>query len=149
MSITVSQEKSSVLWAIFIDSGSWRLIKQSLMRRFFVSRQESIFWPFEVSAFSYFVIIFQFVMVSMKILEIHTVCWSYQGKQLSFFPEFFIHIYTQKSGSKCQKTWFRNFSSWKTRKLGRPEGRGCDLNFFLMFRVIFDAIGAVPSSIIG
>jgi len=43
------------------------------MRRFFVSRQKGIFWPLEVSAFSYFVIIFQFVMVSMKIFEIHSL----------------------------------------------------------------------------
>jgi len=71
-----------------IDSGSWWSIEQSLMHRFFVSRPEGIFWPFEVSAFSYFVIVLQFVMVWMKILEIHTVYWSYQGEQLRFFQNF-------------------------------------------------------------
>jgi len=55
---TVSQKKK-VLSFVPMDSGSWRPIKQSLIRQFFVSRQEGIFfWPFEVSAFSYFVIIF-------------------------------------------------------------------------------------------
>jgi len=89
------KKKRSVLWAIPIDSGSWRPIKQSLMHRFLVSRQEGIFWSFiEVSAFSYFVIIFQFVMVSMKINEIHTVCWSYRLVCLRFFSEFFIYNYT-------------------------------------------------------
>jgi len=53
-------KKSLVLSAIPIDSGNWRPIKQSLMRRFFVSRLEEIFWSFEVlaiSTFSYLVII--------------------------------------------------------------------------------------------
>jgi len=58
------------------------------MRRFFVSLQEGNFWPFEVSAFSYFVIIFYFLMLSIKILEIHTVYRSYQGEQLRFFQNF-------------------------------------------------------------
>jgi len=44
----LQNKKSSLLWAILIDSGGWRPIKQSVMRRFFVSRQEGIFWPFEV-----------------------------------------------------------------------------------------------------
>jgi len=51
------KKKSFVLGAIPIDLGSWWPIKQSLIRRFFVSCQEGIVWSFEVSAFSYFVII--------------------------------------------------------------------------------------------
>ena len=79
------KKKSHVLWAISTDSGSWRPMKQSFMQRCFVSRQEGNFWPFEVSGSSYFVTIFSFVMVSMKILKIHAVCSSYQGEQLRFF----------------------------------------------------------------
>jgi len=118
------------------------------MDRFRVSRQDGIFWPFEVSVFSYFVIILQFVMVSMKLLEIYTVRCPYHGENLRFFSEFFIHIYIVKWGSKGQKTWPKNFSSWKIRDLGRPEGRGSGLKFFWVSRIIFDAIGEVPNSFI-
>jgi len=61
-----------------------------------------------------------------------TVCWSYQGEYLRFFQSFSsISISTQKWGSKGQKTWFKNFSSWKTHNLGHPKGRECGLEFFL------------------
>ena len=116
----LQNKRSSLLWAILIDSGGWRHIKQSVMRRFFVSRQEGISWPFEVS----------------------------RGA-LEIFSEFFTHIYAQKWGSKDQKTWFNNLSSWKTRDLDRPEGRGCGLKFFWVSRIIFHAIGEVPNSFIG
>jgi len=48
-------------------------------------------------------------MVSMKIIEIHPVCWSYQGEHLRFFSEFFIHIYTQKWAQKVKKRDLRIF----------------------------------------
>ena len=49
-------------------------------------------------------------------------------RALEIFSDFFIYIYTQKWSSKGQKTWFKN-PSLKTRDSGRPEGRGCSLEF--------------------
>ena len=127
--LTLLQKKSSVLRAIPIDSGIWRPIKQSLIRRFFVSRHEGIFWPFEVSAFLryYFLICDGFnenYWNSRSLLIL-------SRRAPRFFSEFFIHIYAQKWGSKGQKTWFKKFSNWKTRDLSRPEVRECGLEFFL------------------
>jgi len=72
-------------------------------------------------------------MVSMKIIEIHSqfVDPIKESKAEIFFSEFFINIYTQKWGSEGQKTWFKNFSSRKTRDLGCREGRECGLELFL------------------
>jgi len=47
--VSYKKKKSSVLWAIPIDSGSWWPMKQSPMGQFLVSRQEGIFlaiWSF-------------------------------------------------------------------------------------------------------
>ena len=42
-------------------------------------------------------------MVSMKILEIHTVCWSNQGKYLRFFQNFSSISIPKNEAQKVEK----------------------------------------------
>jgi len=126
----VTKKKSPVLWGIPIDSGSWRPTEQSLCTDFSYHVRKGFFGHFR----------FRLPAISLLFFDL----WWFQWKFLKFtqllilsrrapemFSEFFIHIYTQKWGSKGRKRWFRNFSSWKARDLGRPVGREYGLKFFL------------------
>jgi len=144
---TVLQKKSSVHWAILFDSRGWRSIKRSLMHRFFVSHQEGIFWPFEVSAFSYFVVIFNLWWFQWKFLKLTQFVDPIKESTWDFFQNFSSISIPKNEAQKVKKRDSRIFQ-FEKRDLGRPEGSVCGLKFFGVSRVVFDAIGEVPNSFI-
>ena len=99
-----------------LTTSRWRPMKQSPMCQFFISRQEGIFWLFRY----YFSICDGFNDNSW---HSHSLLILSRRAFGIFFRNFHPYLY-QKWGSKGQKTWFKNFSSWKTRDLAGPKERG-------------------------
>jgi len=70
-------------------------------------------------------------MVSMKIPEIHTVLLILSRKVPEiFFRIFHPYLIPKNEAQKVKKRDLGIFQV-ENRDLGRPEGRGCGLNFFL------------------
>jgi len=75
-----------------IYSGSWRLMEQPYVGRFSRSSLERGVCTPKVSDFGYFVLIFAFVMVSMRILETYIIDISHSWQEhQKFFLEFLVH----------------------------------------------------------
>jgi len=123
-------------------------LKQSLMRRFFLSRLEGSFWPFEISAFSYCVIIFMICDGFNENFRNSQFVYPIKESTWDFFQNFAFRTIPKNEAQNVKKRDFR-ISKLKNTRFNPPRGKGAAWNFFWVSRVIFDAIGEVPNSFIG